>query len=98
MRWSTTRWSEQLSCGAHMSTASCVLSSDTSTCAVSCRYSGRSFAHSADTNPAYNADGQYSAPIILYSFLIGINMGFTLGSAIEAGVSTIFVGLGEDPM
>lgn len=50
------------------------------------------------THPAYNADGQYSAPIILYSFLIGINMGFTLGSAIEAGVSTIFVGLGEDPM
>ncbi|ORX36900.1 plasma-membrane choline transporter-domain-containing protein [Kockovaella imperatae] len=50
------------------------------------------------TNPAYNDQGQYSAPIILYSFLIGLNIGFTLSSAIESGVSTIFVGLGEDPM
>ncbi|EIW70886.1 hypothetical protein TREMEDRAFT_29308 [Tremella mesenterica DSM 1558] len=50
------------------------------------------------TDPSYNSSGQYSAPIILYSFLIGINMGYTIGSAIEAGVSTIFVGLGEDPM
>lgn len=51
----------------------------------------------SDTNPAYNANGQYSAPIILFSFLIGINEGLTLGSVIDAGVSTIFVGLGEDP-
>lgn len=50
-----------------------------------------------DTNPAYNNNGQYSAPIILFSFLIGINEGLTLGSVIDAGVSTIFVGLGEDP-
>lgn len=28
---------------------------------------------------------------------MGIMMGSTLGSAIDAGVSTIFVGLGEDP-
>ncbi|KAL7421524.1 pH nine-sensitive protein 1 [Cryptotrichosporon argae] len=50
------------------------------------------------TNPAYNASGQYSAPIILYSFLIGIMEMTTIGAAIDAGVSTIFVGLGEDPM
>ncbi|WVW83672.1 protein PNS1 [Kwoniella bestiolae CBS 10118] len=50
------------------------------------------------TNPAYNADGQYSAPIILFSFLIGISEGQVINSAIDAGVSTIFVGLGEDPM
>jgi hypothetical protein len=31
-------------------------------------------------------------------FLIGINEGLCLGSVIDAGVSTIFVGLGEDPM
>lgn len=49
------------------------------------------------TNPPYNADGDYSAPIILYAFLMGIMMGSTLGSVIDAGVSTIFVGLGEDP-
>ena len=36
--------------------------------------------------------------IILFSFLIGINEGLCLGSVIDAGVSTIFVGLGEDPM
>jgi hypothetical protein len=36
--------------------------------------------------------------IILFSFLIGINAGLCLGSVIDAGVSTIFVGLGEDPM
>ncbi|WVQ82442.1 protein PNS1 [Cryptococcus sp. DSM 104549] len=50
------------------------------------------------THPAYNSDGQYSAPVILFSFLIGINEGQTISSAIDAGVSTIFVGLGEDPM
>ncbi|ORY21903.1 plasma-membrane choline transporter-domain-containing protein [Naematelia encephala] len=50
------------------------------------------------TNPSYNQDGQYSAVIILYSFLIGLFEGFTVGSVIDAGVSTIFVGLGEDPM
>lgn len=54
--------------------------------------------HNADTNPAYNANGEYTAPILLFAFLIGINEGFTIGSAIDAGVSTIFVGLGEDPM
>jgi len=36
--------------------------------------------------------------IILFAFLIGINEGLCLGSVIDAGVSTIFVGLGEDPM
>ena len=30
--------------------------------------------------------------------MIGINEGLCLGSVIDAGVSTIFVGLGEDPM
>ncbi|WVO22325.1 protein PNS1 [Cryptococcus decagattii] len=50
------------------------------------------------THPAYNSNGQYSAPVILFSFLIGLNESFTIGSAIDAGVSTIFVGLGEDPM
>ncbi|KAJ8696215.1 pH nine-sensitive protein 1 [Pleurotus ostreatus] len=49
------------------------------------------------TAPSYNADGQYTAPIVLFSFLIGLQCSLTLSSAIDAGVSTIFVGLGEDP-
>ncbi|CEL61169.1 Protein PNS1 OS=Cryptococcus neoformans var, neoformans serotype D (strain JEC21 / ATCC MYA-565) GN=PNS1 PE=3 SV=1 [Rhizoctonia solani AG-1 IB] len=49
------------------------------------------------TNPAYNADGQYTAPVLLFAFVIGLQCSLTLASAIEAGVSTIFVGLGEDP-
>ncbi|KAI5449166.1 putative choline transporter, variant 2 [Naganishia albida] len=49
------------------------------------------------TTPAYNADGQYTAPVILFGALIGLNVGLAVSSAIDAGVSTIFVGLGEDP-
>ncbi|KAJ6593905.1 integral to plasma membrane protein [Mycena capillaripes] len=49
------------------------------------------------TSPAYNADGNYTAPVLLFAFLIGLQCSLTLSSAIEAGVSTIFVGLGEDP-
>ncbi|KZV63816.1 DUF580-domain-containing protein [Peniophora sp. CONT] len=49
------------------------------------------------TDPSYNADGQYTAPVLLFAFLIGAQLHLTLASAIEAGVSTIFVGLGEDP-
>jgi hypothetical protein len=67
------------------------------------------------TSPSYNTDGQYTAPILLFGFLIGLQCckefkllliardltplcsALTLSSAIEAGVSTIFVGLGEDP-
>ncbi|KAJ7581593.1 plasma-membrane choline transporter-domain-containing protein [Mycena floridula] len=49
------------------------------------------------TSPAYNAAGQYTAPILLFAFLIGLQCSLTLSSAINAGVSTIFVGLGEDP-
>ena len=46
----------------------------------------------------FAADLWCSSPIILFSFLIGLNLSFTVGSVIDAGVSTIFVGLGEDPM
>ncbi|KAH7888708.1 plasma-membrane choline transporter-domain-containing protein [Phlebopus sp. FC_14] len=49
------------------------------------------------THPSYNANGQYTAPVVLFAFLIGLQCSLTLSSAIEAGVSTIFVGLGEDP-
>lgn len=49
------------------------------------------------THPSYNSDGQYTAPVLLFAFLIGLQCMMTLSSVIEAGVSTIFVGLGEDP-
>ncbi|KAH9931154.1 plasma-membrane choline transporter-domain-containing protein [Epithele typhae] len=49
------------------------------------------------THPSYNNNGQYTAPVMLFAFLIGLQCTLTLSSAIEAGVSTIFVGLGEDP-
>jgi hypothetical protein len=49
------------------------------------------------TAPAYNDDGQYTAPVIMFSFFSGLVCSNTMSSAIEAGVSTIFVGLGEDP-
>jgi len=49
------------------------------------------------TAPVYNAGGQYTAPVMLFSFVVGLVCCQTITSAIEAGVSTIFVGLGEDP-
>ncbi|EMD37617.1 hypothetical protein CERSUDRAFT_114269 [Gelatoporia subvermispora B] len=49
------------------------------------------------THPAYNSAGQYTAPVVAFAFFIGAMCTLTLSSAIEAGVSTIFVGLGEDP-
>jgi hypothetical protein len=49
------------------------------------------------THPAYNADGQYTVPVLVFAFIVGMQFCLTLGAAIEAGVSTIFVGLGEDP-
>jgi len=49
------------------------------------------------TAPSYNDDGQYTAPMLLFAFVIGYFCASTMSSAVEAGVSTIFVGLGEDP-
>jgi len=49
------------------------------------------------TAPSYNTDGQYTAPLLLFAFLIGAQCSLTMSSAIDSGVSTIFVGLAEDP-
>ncbi|KAH7108385.1 DUF580-domain-containing protein [Auriculariales sp. MPI-PUGE-AT-0066] len=49
------------------------------------------------TDPSYNADGNYTVPVVLFAFSIGLMATLTASSALEAGVSTIFVGLGEDP-
>lgn len=34
------------------------------------------------TEPAYNASGQYTAPVILFGALIGLNVGLAVSSAI----------------
>jgi len=49
------------------------------------------------TKPAYNADGSYTPAILVYSWFVGFQVAQSLTTAIEAGVSTIFVGLGEHP-
>ncbi|OCH84680.1 DUF580-domain-containing protein [Obba rivulosa] len=49
------------------------------------------------THPAYNAGGQYTAPVMAFAFFIGAMCTLTPSSAIEAGVSTIFLKLAEDP-
>ncbi|KAF8335887.1 plasma-membrane choline transporter-domain-containing protein [Cantharellus anzutake] len=49
------------------------------------------------TKPSYNSDGQYTPVVMFFAFIIGVQCCLTTISAIEAGVSTIFVGLGEDP-
>ncbi|KAI0070632.1 DUF580-domain-containing protein [Panus rudis PR-1116 ss-1] len=65
--------------------------------AVGCLCALFAYIYLRATHPSYNVDGQYTAPVILFAFLIGAQCSLTLSSAIEAGVSTIFVGLGEDP-
>jgi hypothetical protein len=75
-----------------------------------------SYVYLKATNPAYNSGGGYTPVVLLFSFLIGFQIGAylisyppreqylpfepvaqSITSAIEAGVSTIFVGLAEDP-
>ncbi|KAK1924435.1 integral to plasma membrane protein [Papiliotrema laurentii] len=50
------------------------------------------------TSPSYNSNGQYTAPLVFFGFWIGIMVNSIVSGALDAGVSTIFVGLGEDPM
>ncbi|KAF8522981.1 plasma-membrane choline transporter-domain-containing protein [Gautieria morchelliformis] len=49
------------------------------------------------THPEYNANGQYTAPVVLFAFIIGLQCSLALSLSLDAGVSTLFVGLGEDP-
>ena len=56
-----------------------------------------SYVYLKTDKPDWNSDGQFTAPLILYGFIIGFTCSMTLLSGIDSGVSTIFVGLGEDP-
>ncbi len=51
------------------------------------------------SDPSYaQTDSGYYSVIVLYAFGLGINIALTLGSgSIGSGVSTLFVGLAEDP-
>ncbi|KAJ9105788.1 hypothetical protein QFC20_004275 [Naganishia adeliensis] len=49
------------------------------------------------TSPEYIASGQYTANVVLFGALRGLNVSLAVSSAIDAGMSTIFVGLGEGP-
>ncbi|PVF93253.1 DUF580-domain-containing protein [Serendipita vermifera] len=49
------------------------------------------------TKPAYNSDGSYTPVILVYSWFVGFQVAQSLTAAIDAGVSTIFVGLAEHP-
>ncbi|KAG8831941.1 putative choline transporter, neither null mutation nor overexpression affects choline transport [Serendipita sp. 399] len=49
------------------------------------------------TKPAYNSDGSYTPAILVYSWFVGFQVAQSLTAAIDAGVSTIFVGLAEHP-
>ncbi|KAG8833344.1 putative choline transporter, neither null mutation nor overexpression affects choline transport [Serendipita sp. 400] len=49
------------------------------------------------TKPAYNSDGSYTPAILVYAWFVGFQVAQSLTASIDAGVSTIFVGLAEHP-
>ncbi|TFK75448.1 DUF580-domain-containing protein [Pluteus cervinus] len=65
--------------------------------AVGCLSSLLAFLYLRITAPAYNTSGDYTIPVVVFAFLIAVMCSLTMTSSIDAGVSTIFVGLGTDP-
>lgn len=51
----------------------------------------------AYTLPAYNSGGNYTAVIILYAFLIGIQVAAVVIVPITSGVDTLFTAMAWDP-
>lgn len=49
------------------------------------------------TDPAYNANGDYTPVILAYAFLIGLQVCNVFTTPISSGVDTIFVAMGWDP-
>ncbi|KAJ5793686.1 hypothetical protein N7457_000285 [Penicillium paradoxum] len=49
------------------------------------------------TNPEYNRDGNFTAVIMAFSFLIGLQVCQVFMTPISSGVETIFVAIGWDP-
>lgn len=49
------------------------------------------------TKPPYNDDGQYTAVIMAFSFLIGFQIAHIVTTPLSSGIDTIFVATGWDP-
>jgi hypothetical protein len=49
------------------------------------------------TDPAYNNNGQYTAVVLAFSFLIGFQIANIFTTPISSGIETIFVAAGWDP-
>lgn len=49
------------------------------------------------TDPAYNSNGSYTAPLIAFAFLIAGQVTRVSLTVIESGISTFFVALAKDP-
>lgn len=62
---------------------------------VLCALVGFGFVHTQ--NPAFNSSGNFTIPVIIAAFVVGISLFYVVADVISSGVSTIFVGLAEDP-
>ena len=49
------------------------------------------------TTPDYNSTGGYNAPLMAFSFVIGLQLSNIINSVIRSGVSAFFVALAHDP-
>ncbi|PHH64759.1 hypothetical protein CDD81_4021 [Ophiocordyceps australis] len=49
------------------------------------------------TKPAYNSDGNFTAVIMAFSFLIGFQIALIFTTPLSSGIDTIFVAAGWDP-
>lgn len=58
---------------------------------------GLSYLYMTTINGSFHIDHWWDWLILLYSFILALNIGLSLTSALEAGVSTIFVCLDKDP-
>ena len=49
------------------------------------------------TDPAYNADGSFTAVIVAYAFLIGLQITNCFTTPLSSGIDTLFVAMAWDP-
>lgn len=49
------------------------------------------------TGPEYNTNGEWTAVIVLFSFIIGLQIAHVFTTPISSGVDTIFVAAAWDP-
>lgn len=49
------------------------------------------------TNPAYNADGGFYAPVVAFTFVMSLQICNIVTNVIRSGVATFFIALAKDP-